>query len=47
MTARKKAEKFVVPGERPPLSLGTLLDQFLAGDFKGKSPRRDSGTPTS
>lgn len=38
MTARKKAEKFVVPGERPPLSLGSLLDQFLAGDFRGKSP---------
>lgn len=37
MTARKKAEKFVTPGEPVPISLGQLLDQFLAGGFKGKA----------
>jgi integrase len=38
MTARKKAEKFVTPGEPLPVSLGQLLDQFQASGFKGKSP---------
>jgi integrase len=37
MAARKKAEKFATPGEPAPVSLGSLLDQFLAGGFKGKA----------
>jgi integrase len=37
MAARKKAAKFVTPGEPVPVSLGSLLDQFLASGFKGKA----------
>jgi hypothetical protein len=37
MTARKKADKFVTPGEPAPVILGDLLDRFLASGFKGKS----------
>jgi hypothetical protein len=37
MTARKKAEKFVTPGEPAPFSLGELLDRFLASAFADKT----------
>ncbi|MCE9566244.1 MAG: tyrosine-type recombinase/integrase [Planctomycetes bacterium] len=35
--AKKKADRFVVPDESIPVSLGSLLDQFVASGFKGKS----------
>lgn len=35
--ARRKAERFVTPGEPVPLMLSDLIDQFLAAAFKGKA----------
>ncbi|OWK42364.1 tyrosine-type recombinase/integrase [Fimbriiglobus ruber] len=42
MAARKKAEKFVTPGEPAPVTLGDLLDQFLASGFKGRAAQTKS-----
>ncbi|MFO0798288.1 MAG: tyrosine-type recombinase/integrase [Gemmataceae bacterium] len=50
MAARKKAERFVTPGEPCPVALGELLDRFLTSGFRGKSDEtrrwyRDKLTP--
>jgi hypothetical protein len=37
MADRRKAERFAVPGEPAPMSLGELLDKFLATAFKGRA----------